>query len=191
MKLTALSDCSNESKIVPESCRKASPWLLKCTFSSADFELIKKVRLERQGLKDCVDLYDVDADHYLLIDQSARPIFVMRVNQARRGELDCERFYPKELLDNHRSVLCSASRFMRSRQFSANPVLAKRFLHLVREDQLLEGMIGDVINAHAPMLPYYKSIGYEALNGHDFIHPRLGTESKVMLLMANGHCLQW
>jgi hypothetical protein len=118
-------------------------------------------------------------------------MFVMRVNQARKGVLDCENFYPSLLLTQHRSVLCSASRFARSKQFPANPTLAKHFLREVREDQLLDGMIGDVINANTPMIPYYEKLGYRTIEGHDFRHPRLGTNSKAMLLIADGHTLFW
>jgi hypothetical protein len=180
MTLSESSDTSGSPNSLGE--HPSHPRLIKTIFSSSDFSLINRVRLEQQGGSDA---YDVNADHYLLLDPSGKPIFVMRVNQARRGELDCENFYPKELLHNHRPVLCSASRFVRSRAFGPNVALAKHFLHLVREDQLLDGMVGDLINAHIPMVPYYQRLGYESVPGHDFTHPRLGTASRVMLLMVN------
>jgi hypothetical protein len=192
MKSAAHADSNQESdKPTTLSYSNSDLFLKKYAFGSNDFAVIRKVRQEQQGLQDCFDSYDAYADHYAMLDKDQNPVFVMRVNQARKGPLDCEQFYPQKLLNKHKQVLCSASRFMRSKHFPANPTLANRFLHLVRADQVLDGMVGDIINAHTPMFVYYKKIGYELVVGHDFIHPRLGTESKVMLLIANGQSLTW
>jgi hypothetical protein len=43
----------------------------------------------------------------------------------------------------------------------------------------------DLINVHTPMIPYYQRLGYQLVCNSSFRHPRLGTDSYVMCLIAS------
>jgi hypothetical protein len=108
----------------------------------------------------------------------------MRVNQARRGPLDCEEFYPTAFLNRFRQVIGSASRFARRAGSEAEPALMRTFIREVWRHQYQDGMRVDLINVHEPMVFYYQRLGYELLCNSFFKHPRLGTNNHVMCLIA-------
>lgn len=108
------------------------------------------------------DPYDATADIYLLIEES-NPLATMRVNQARRGEMDCEQYYPPDLLDQFRNVIGSGSRLARCNVSKPNVHVVRKMILSVWAHQVADGMRMDVINVHQNMIPYYSSIGYRLL----------------------------
>lgn len=98
----------------------------------------------------------------------------MRVNQARRGPVDCEEFYPGNLLSVFRNLVGSASRLIKVKEARSNVSETFSLIAAVWRDQFLDGMRIDPINVHMPMVPHSR-----------FKHPRLGTDSLVMFLTAN------
>ena len=149
----------------------------RCSKSSSEFETILELR--RSGaapaspLEDC---FDLEADLYVM-RCSGTAIATMRVSQARRGEIDCEEAYPDEFLSNYRSIICSASRFLRHPKSPPNVLLMEQFMREVWRDQFADGVRVDIINVHQPMIPYYTRMGYVLLCDSHFTHPRLGTPS--------------
>jgi hypothetical protein len=148
------------------------------------FEAILEIRSSRGERASEADAHDLHADHYLLRLHGS-PIAALRVQQARRAQLDCEAFYPPALLASFRSVVCSASRLVRHARARARPSLIRRLFVAAWAHQFREGMRIDLVNVHMPMVNYYLSIGYQAIHGSEFVHPRLGTPSVVMYLIAD------
>lgn len=158
--------------------------VLKLGKTQALFTDCLKIRASHAGNPvSCMDRFDDTADIYLLLEAET-PLATMRINQARRGPLDCEEFYPAEFLDEFRSLIGSASRFARKASTKPDLALMRRFVREVWRDQFADGMRVDLINVHAPMVPYYRRLGYELVCNSFFRHPRLATDSYVMCLIA-------
>lgn len=150
---------------------------------SKDYDTVMLIR--SQGIAGVyADEYDETADIYLLMDNSI-PIATMRVNQARRGKMDCEAFYPGHLLRSHRHLIASSSRLARSITAKPNVYLMRQFMRTVWRQQVIDGIRIDLINAHQRMLPYYVDLGYRLMCNSFFVHPRIHTPSHVMFMVAS------
>lgn len=151
--------------------------------ASPRFEEVMRIRSQdRAGVH--TDGHDATADIYLLCRDS-RGIATLRVNQARRGELDCEAQYPQRFLALHRDVVASTSRFARATEEAPNVFLMRAFMREVWRDQFRAGIRVDMVNVHQRMIPYYASIGYRLLCNSFFVHPRIATPSHVMYILAD------
>lgn len=150
---------------------------------SAEYQDITAIRTSRSGIHQAGDASDANADHYLAV-VDGQPLACMRVNQARRGRLDCEDHYPAAFVAKFRGVIGSASRLVRRADAKACPDVMRRFVAAVWRDQYQDGIRVDLINVHTPMVPYYESMGYEQVAGSAFVHPRLRTSSLVMAMLA-------
>lgn len=153
--------------------------LLHFQSSSEHFQSVTRLRLSVYPEMSATDELDLVSDHYLLV-VSEKPQIAMRVGQAKRSKLDCEEYYPKGLLARRDSV-CSASRLVRA-VGASDPSLVRTFLKDIRKLQYENGMRIDVINVREPMVPYYLLLGYRLVCNSAFVHPRLGTASRVMVL---------
>jgi hypothetical protein len=148
------------------------------------FTLVLELRGRHQTGGELEDVFDRTADHYLLFRDGV-PILAMRVNQARRGPMDCEEFYPGNLLSVFRNMVGSASRLIKAKEARGNASETFSLIAAVWRDQFLDGMRIDLINVHMPMIPFYRRLGYRTVPHSRFKHPRLGTDSLVMFLTAN------
>lgn len=150
---------------------------------TADYHDIMAIRTSRSSVHQAGDPSDASADHYLAV-VDGRPLACMRVQQARRGRLDCEDHYPAAFVARFRGVIGSASRLVRRADAKACPDVMRRFVAAVWRDQYRDGIRVDLINVHVPMVPYYETMGYELVAGSAFVHPRLQTSSMVMAMLA-------
>lgn len=150
---------------------------------SSDYDAVISIR--SQGVAGSYsDEYDETADIYVMTDNET-PVATMRVNQARRGKMDCEDFYPEHFLRSHRHMIGSASRLARSITAKPNVHLMRHFVRSVWRQQLIDGMRVDLINVHQRMIPYYADMGYRLLCNSFFWHPRIRTPSHVMFMVAS------
>lgn len=154
--------------------------------AAAGFSEVLRIRKTSAGSAKtvCVDEYDLFADHYLLADQS-QTLATMRVNQAQRGPLDCENYYPDSFLQKWRACIGSASRLMRDQSIHACSSAIVLFIKEVWRHQYDNGMSVDIINCHEPMEPFYLRLGYRRVANSHFVHPRISTPSFVMMLVAD------
>lgn len=149
-----------------------------------DFQKILDLRLQTNPKVDPEDEFDESADHYFIADQETA-IASMRVNQARRGPMDCETFYPKKFLSEYRHLIGSASRLVKSERHRGAPKELFDFVRAVWRDQFLDGMRIDLINVHVPVIPLYIRMGYTVIPHSRFVHPRFKTDSLAMCLIAD------
>lgn len=150
---------------------------------SEAFEVVTSIR-SQSGVGAFSDEHDQTADIYLMVREDT-PVATMRVNQARKGRLDCEEFYPGEFLTRHRHMIGSASRLARSPATKPSVYLMRHFVRSVWQHQLRHGMRVDLINVHQRMIPYYADMGYRLLYNSFFWHPRIHTPSHVMFMVAS------
>ncbi len=158
----------------------------KLRIDDPEFRIVTDIRIGRGGPG--IDPFDETADHYIAL-VGGQPLAIARINQARRGRLDCEEHYPPVFLAEFRDCIASASRFCRRNGTKARPDLMRRFLLAIRKDQYADGIRVDVINVHIPMIPYYQTLRYELVPRSGFRHPRLDTDSVVMALVADAHAM--
>ena len=159
--------------------------LLWLTDDSDLFTEVLRIR-QSTGLPEqaVTDASDKSADIYLLA-KDGRNIATMRVNQVRRGAVDCSEFYPRALLEDFSHCLGSASRLVRDQSVKACPGDIRFFLREVWRHQFRDGMRIDVTNCHEDMEPFYVRLGYRQAADFKFTHPRLSTPSLVMIMVAD------
>ena len=177
------TDCREIVNDSSSAMWKAGYRMRACSGNTAPvFNDAVAVRATRSAQSRPVDEYDQTAEIYVLY-QAATPAATVRVNQARRGKIDCEEHYPRAVAE-FRNLVGSGSRFVRAANVPANLAVMRQFIKAVRYDQYAAGMRVDVINVHRDMIPYYERIGYSLLCGSFFRHPRLGSPSYVMFMLA-------
>lgn len=174
---------SQQQRVLSQDGEYTVTWLNAASALFAEVLRIRQTPAERTRAA-CVDAHDLTADHYLLADQR-QTLAAMWVNQAHRGPLDCEAFYPAPLLDKWRPCIGSASRLVRDQSIPACPGAVVRFIKEVWRHQYATGMRVDIINCHEPMEPFYLRLGYRRVANSNFSHPRLSTPSFVMILVAD------
>ena len=133
----------------------------------------------------CFDEY---SHHYSLsIDHQA--IAALTVTRLIDGAIDCQEHYPTNMLIRFRALIGSACKLCVDQQLSRSKSLGRSVSRaLVRaaiRHQLQLGMRLDIINLVPAMVPYYRRLGYRLIQRPDFVHPSLGTASKVMWLAAD------
>ncbi len=163
--------------------------LLKFRQRSVYFDAVQDLRSSSGD--STADKFDELADHYLL-KFGKISIATVRINLAKRGEMDCESYYRTVLDNSKRNEIASASRLVRNPKEPANFMLMRRFLSVVRADQAASGIRTEIINVQSHMLKYYEYMGYREVKGVHFRHPRLRTESIVMIRRAENvknHCI--
>jgi len=136
-----------------------------------------KMPQEPDEMDSCSDLY--------ILARNNEPIATMRVTQAKRGKIECEEFYPQEILSKHRNRVGTATRFAKNPVIQTEPHIMPLFIQEMWRDQVREEIAVSVINATAKLIPYYQALGYDILCGSFFKHPKFGTPSYVMLMLAD------
>ena len=56
---------------------------------------------------------------------------------------------------------------------------------MIWADLIQHGIRLDVINARRELVPFYAKMGYTVIEGWDFVHPHLGTDSQVLFLSVD------
>jgi CDGSH-type Zn-finger protein len=156
-------------------------WQIIC-FKSCD-ALFDQVIAQRKahGDDNLVDRYDLHARHYGLFVHGVLSV-TLRVNYCKDGPLDCGSYYPPTLTQGLLSQeVGSASRLLKSRDSAVKHQDVKCLIRSAWKHGLASGIHCDVINTTTRMAVYYERIGYKILPRHRFIHPRLGTDSLVMV----------
>jgi hypothetical protein len=145
---------------------------------------VRAVRMAALGLPAAQALDAIDAHSLLLVaDVGDAPVATLRVTYARYGRIDCEPFFPAELLARHRHWLGSASRFGAVR--GVPPAVARALIEAGWTLALRDGMRVDLIDVSARGRSYYRRLGYADLDVPGFRHPLFGTESSGMLFVTD------
>lgn len=146
------------------------------------FDLVQEIR--RDGASRSRYEFD-DYSHHYLVQWQGEPLGTLTVQAAEDGRLDCEDHYPAVLLDRYRGQLISTCK-LRIRRGPSAPIQALRTL--VRgawNDQLTYGKRISIVNADVRMRAFYRRIGFAYLQGFDFVHPELQTQSNVLLMAVD------
>ena len=181
-----------------QHCEKSKISLIKTSASGCVYEDILTVRrqLNDRSRADAISPDDQGTDLYCAY-VDGMPVGTIRVARACQTQLDCEEYYPQELLNKFRNNIGTASHFAVLQNLDPSLKLAKVIIESAWEDQIKNGYRIDVINAHERGVSYYQRLGYKVVEGSFFIHPRLGTPSYVLVLVADPsgnsslkHCFQ-
>lgn len=128
---------------------------------------------------------DEYSEHYCAY-VNGQPLIILRATQARKGKIDCEEFYPPQLMTELRDIIISTTRFC-SINRGTMPGLSLLLVQTLCLDQINQGMRIDIINVRLEMIDYYKNLGYVPIPDSSFIHPYWKTNSIAMILPTNPH----
>ncbi|MBF0593014.1 MAG: hypothetical protein HQL02_13095 [Nitrospirae bacterium] len=129
-----------------------------------------------------------DAYSYLFcLYVNEEPAVSLTVTFARDGKLDCEEFYPTELIDRYRNVTGSAGKLCAVNKYECE---INRFAHILTYQVwnyvYNRGIRLDIMNAKEGLMSkYYLRMGYMLVENSLFIHPKWQTHSHVFLLPAD------
>lgn len=128
--------------------------------------------------------FDDYSSHYVLFAES-KPIGCLTATRLQDGPIDCQEFYPAELLSEFGHLLFSCCKL----RIVASPNASfQRLRCLIRagwRHQLQHGARIDLMNAQSSFQAFYQRIGYRPASANHFRHPTLGTESVAMFLAAD------
>lgn len=129
--------------------------------------------------------FDEYSHHFCLFHES-NPIGVLTSTWQTDGNIDCSDYYPQSLLETYSQSLMSHCKFRIVPSACSNRFAALRFMvRGVWQDELQCGRRLDIVNASREKVRFYKRIGYTPIQGFDFVHPKLGTDSVVLVLPAD------
>jgi hypothetical protein len=145
---------------------------------------IRAVRTEALGISAAQALDDVDEHSQLLIaDVAGIAVATLRITYARHGRIDCEAFFPPDLLASHRARLGSASRFAARRGVPS--AVTRALIEAGWRIALGDGLRCDLIDVSARGRAYYRRLGYADVRMPTFRHPLFGTESWGMVFVTD------
>lgn len=127
------------------------------------------------------DPIDEHSTHYALTQAGHLRVW-FRVTRAHQGPLDCQAFYPPELIWACRDVLASTGRLGRHPADAGRSSLVTLAMRCGWGHQFACGARIDVINARTRLAPFYMRLHYPALPGWTFTHPRTGDVHDVRAL---------
>ncbi len=140
------------------------------------------IRVRSQGNGSNVFSFDEYSNHYCLMHQS-NPIGTLTTTRQARGNVDCHEFYPLAVLTQFHEAIASCCKFRINASSCSNRLAAMRFMARESWGDLIEqGVRLDLINARRELASFYMRMGYTIVNGSDFVHPILGTDSLVLFL---------
>lgn len=131
----------------------------------------------------CADEFDAHSTVHVALCRGA-VVGSMRVTFFDRGPVCCQPFMPKDLIEAFHPILASASRFCMDPAFRGTD-LALRIMRHAWSSGVRLGKFIDIIDVKAEVTRYYERLGYRTLAGPVFIHPRLGTRSRLMVCSAH------
>lgn len=148
------------------------------------FASVLRLRADAYKMPQVADEMDSYSDLYILAKDD-KPVATMRATKAKHGKIECEEYYPREILSEYRNNVVTATRFAKKPEFRAEPYTMPLFVQELWREQVRENITINIINATKKLVPYYQALGYEVLCGSFFKHPTLGTPSYVMLMLAD------
>jgi hypothetical protein len=146
--------------------------------------LALRARVYGRPASECRDEFDEHSDHYVLYTQGV-PHYAARVTRAALGPLECEAFYPPQLLHRFRERLCSSARFLRNPSLPGGHEQVVHFYIAAWRDMLHRGLRVDIGNVTRQYLRYHHAFGYTPLQVPTFRHPVFGTESYTVVLTVD------
>jgi hypothetical protein len=127
--------------------------------------------------------FDSYSFHYGLVHQG-EVIGTMTVTRASDGPLDCEQAYPSRLVQTFRDYISSPCKFRIQRGSFSSFRTLRTMLRYMWQDQLSFGCRAMLINADLKLVSFYRRIGFDVMDGSEFIHPLLKTSSVCMHMLA-------
>lgn len=132
--------------------------------------------VQMRGLVACgpsTDSVDEYSTHYALYSRERLQVW-FRVTRPIHGVLDCETYYPSDLVSEFRLVLAASGRLGRHPEEQGRSSLVSAALRCGWSHQFIHGARVDVINSRQALAPFYQRIGYHLIPGWSFLHPRTG-----------------
>lgn len=160
-----------------------------------DKKLYKDVLLVRNNgskkeIEKATSFVDPYSDIYCLyLDKE--PIGTITTTHRLKGKLECEEFFPKEIIEGYKTVTNSASMFRiltgqnDKASESLGARLSSKIIKEVLKDQFEEGILVCICKVERYFVEYYRRMGFVHLEDYDFINPWLGYDSCVMILSAD------
>jgi GNAT superfamily N-acetyltransferase len=154
----------------------------KISHEAPEYSDVLHVRSRASRLDPGVITSDVDraSDIYAMYVGTVA-IATVSATRGNAGRFDCHEHYPASLVEAFRSVIISPYRLAVVPEHQGNGSTARLLLLRAWEHQVLMGARAMIINVHEPMIPYYRRMGFRVARDSSFIHPRLGTASRVAL----------
>ncbi len=146
--------------------------------------LVLRSRIYGRPVSECRDEFDEYSDHYVLYTQGI-PHYASRVTRAALGPIECEEFYPQELLRRFRDRLSSSGRLIRNPSLSGGPEQLIHFYIAAWRDLIDKGIRVDIGNVTRHFLRYQNAFGYTPLDVPTFRHPVFDTESYTLVLTVD------
>lgn len=146
------------------------------------YQSVQEIR--RDGSDRVSHEFDEYSIHYVL-HSAGKPLGTLTLHEARAGELDCQSYYPSNLLHRHHDQVAGACK-LRIRRGASAPIEALRCL--IRGawvDLVKRGIRVTIANSEPRLSAFYRRIGFSYIPGFDFVHPQLGTESQVLIMAAD------
>ncbi len=146
------------------------------------YQAVQEIR--RDGSERVYHDFDEYSYHYVL-HLHEKPLGTLTVQAACDGDLDCQSFYPRALVERHRERVIGTCK-MRIRRGAESPMEALRTL--IRSawiDQIRRGTRVSIANSEPRLTAFYRRIGFTYVPGFDFVHPKLGTQSQVLVMAAD------
>ncbi len=142
------------------------------------------LRVRSYGNTKTVFDFDDYSFHYCLRKESIA-IGALTVTRYVDGDVDCSHFYPTELFRRYGHQITSGCKLRITPGDHSGLATLRQVLRGVLRHQLSAGMRIDVVNAEQRMAILYEWLGYHRIDGAEFIHPTLGTQSDVLVLPAD------
>lgn len=163
-----------------DHCRKYDVTFLKVTHSDLEFNEILSLRKSFSSTRIVQEDIDGWSEHYLARIGND-PAAALRVTRPENGALDCEN-YPTVLINELGSKICNASGFIAEPKYPLTYKLAHLLLEATWIDVINAGVRLNLMNVHERAVRYYGKMGYMLLANSFFVHPKLKTPSRVMII---------
>jgi hypothetical protein len=128
--------------------------------------------------------FDHHSYHYFLTVHE-QPTGTMTATRAIDGEMDCQDFYPPELISNYRHCIFTPCKFVIRPGSHSSFRLMRLMVRETWRDLLTLGCRVSVMNARVGLVPFYRRMGFHVVNHSEFVHPICGTESRVLVMSAD------
>jgi hypothetical protein len=162
----------------------ANATTIRCFYGTQD-PCIKSVHAIREVGGEGVQ-FDFDSySHHYILRVDAKPVGTLTSTHVSDGPLDCQRFYPGELLDQFGELVFSPCKLRIVRNRISSFRLMRLMLRQYWQHQLSLGGRMALLNASAQLIPFYLRLGLRGIVDSNFVHPVCKTDSLALLLSAD------
>ncbi|WP_372726210.1 hypothetical protein [Novipirellula sp.] len=144
------------------------------------------MQVRREGGGESSFAFDSYSFHYSML-YDGQPVGAMTATRPVDGEVDCADVYSPQLMTRYHDCLVSTCKFRINRSGCSSLKTLRTMVREFWRDQVNLGSRLNLINADKKLASFYQRIGYEVIEGSNFIHPTLGTDSIVMMMSADPH----